>query len=133
MKRISWYYFIPALLWMILIFILLTLPEQDFSSSGLNGIPNFDKIVHAGLFGALVFWGSLPFVKRWAPSSFLLLRVAILSALYGIAMEYVQKYFTTDRAFDYLDMLADTAGAFLSYLVMRFIFAKVQSKQLSNA
>ncbi len=131
MRRLSFYYFIPVILWAILIFILLTLPEDDFSGSSLAIIPNFDKIVHAGLFGAMVFWWTLPFAKRVLPSSSKLIWIAVYCSLFGIAMEFVQKYFTTDRAFDYTDMLADTIGAFLSYFVMRYIFLKVQTKKQS--
>ena len=122
--------FIPAVIWTVLVYILLTLPGKDFDDSPLMGIPYFDKVVHACLFGSLMFWYSLPFSKRMAPSSSKLLGIAAAVSLYGILMEFVHKYFTADRNFDFWAMLADTAGAFLSYLCMRFIFFHVQKRAL---
>ncbi len=127
-----WVYYIPALLWAILIYILLTLPERDFEGSGLSRIPHFDKVVHMGLFGAQVFWLALPLAKRPQPHTVILVWMAIAATLFGILMEYVQKYFTTDRSFDWTDMVADGVGAFLSCLCMRYLFRQYQKKHPVN-
>ena len=123
-----WISFIPALLWAILIYVLLTLPGKDFADSSLEKIPHFDKVVHMGLFGAQVFWLCLPLARRRAPNSVILIWLTIAAIVFGILMEYVQKYFTTDRSFDWTDMVADGVGAILGYFCMRFIFRQYQKK-----
>lgn len=123
------YYFLPAVLWFALIFVLLVMPSRDFEGTALFHIPYFDKVVHAGLFGALVFWCALPLARRVQAQSKTLVRITVYASLYGVLMEYVQKYFTTSRSFDPTDMIADTAGAVLAYWVMRYIFRKVQAKK----
>ncbi|PZP49864.1 MAG: hypothetical protein DI598_06840 [Pseudopedobacter saltans] len=123
-----WIYFIPALLWAILIYVLLTLPGKDFEDSPFEGIPHFDKVVHMGLFGAQVFWLCLPLAKRYTPKASVLLWMTFFTIVFGIVMEYVQKYFTTDRSFDWTDMVADSVGAILSYFCMRYIFRQYQKK-----
>lgn len=126
-------YYIPALLWAVLIYVLLTLPGKDFADSALDKIPNFDKVVHMGLFGAQVFWLALPLAKRYRPSAGILVWIMIAVTVFGILMEYVQKYFTVDRSFDWTDMVADGVGAMLSYLCMRFIFRQYQKKHPVNS
>lgn len=121
--------YIPAFLWAVLIFLLLTLPPQTFEDASVSIIPQFDKIVHAGLFGAMVFWLALPLAKRYSASSKILIWFTIASSLYGCAMEFVQKYCTSDRDFDVWDMVADTVGAILSYFCMRYIFNQYQKKK----
>ncbi len=128
-----WLYFIPALLWAILIYILLTLPGDDFKDSGFEAIPHFDKVVHMGLFGAQVFWLALPLAKRYRPNAGILIWITVAVIVFGILMEYVQKYFTTDRSFDWTDMVADGVGAVLSYFCMRYIFRQYQKKHPINS
>lgn len=128
-----WAYYIPALLWAVLIYILLTLPGEDFADSELDKIPHFDKVVHMGLFGAQVFWLALPLAKRYRPSAGILVWITIAVTVFGILMEFVQKYFTADRSFDWTDMVADGVGAGLSYVCMRFIFRQYQKKHPINS
>ncbi|MFT4203555.1 MAG: VanZ family protein [Chitinophagaceae bacterium] len=128
-----WLCYIPALAWAILIYILLTLPEKDFEDSELNQIPHFDKVVHMGLFGAQVFWLTLPLAKRYKPNAAILRWITLAVILFGILMEYVQKYFTVDRSFDWTDMVADSVGAVLSYFCMHYIFSQYQKKHPINS
>lgn len=128
-----WIYFVPALLWAILIFILLTLPGKDFEDSSLEKIPNFDKVVHMGIFGAQVFWLCLPLAQRYKSNARILKWMTLAVIVFGIGMEYVQKFFTIDRSFDCTDMIADGVGAILSYYCMRYIFQQYQKKHPINS
>lgn len=47
--------FVLWIIWIAIVFILLTMPAKDFGNVEIS-IPNFDKVVHAGLFGGVVFW-----------------------------------------------------------------------------
>ncbi|MEP6845380.1 MAG: VanZ family protein [Panacibacter sp.] len=110
--------FIPGLVWIILIFILLTMPGSDIPSNDFFDLIYFDKWVHIGLFGILTMFWSYPLLKLgWIPVKIFLL-IASLATFYGIIMEFVQKYFTTSRSFDIVDILADTSGAFIAALFL---------------
>jgi VanZ family protein len=85
---------------------------------------NFDKVVHAGLFGGLVFLCSFPLKKTFPRFAVIYLVIAIFSTLYGVAMEYVQKYFTTDRDFDVWDMVADGTGCVIAYCFIQWQLKK---------
>jgi len=121
--------FIPAVIWFFVIFYLLIMPGKKIPHGGIFGIPNFDKLVHASLFGMQVLLAGFPFVKSATASKVLLLKISVAAVLYGIAMEFVQKYFTTDRAFDYWDMLADAVGALAGYWCIIFWYKKILRKQ----
>jgi len=80
-------------------------------------LPYADKVVHMGLFGSLAL--SLFFYfEQYSNISFRSTRTKaltlILCILYGIGMEYYQKYFVPSRSFDVIDMLADAIGALLA-------------------
>jgi VanZ family protein len=111
-----------TLLWVIaeivIIFILLSLPGNNFHTQS-KWFENFpiDKLVHIALFGSLSFSFFIHFEK----SKYKKLKtvraqayVLIFCILYGIGMEYYQKYFVPTRGFEVADMLADAAGAILA-------------------
>jgi hypothetical protein len=109
--------YIP-IIWTLTIGILMCLPGKVLPSEAGFSIPNFDKLVHAGLFGGFVFLWSLWLTKR-VDSPMVLLRwfffFYILANVYGIGMEYVQKYWIPGRDYDLADMIADMIGAGLAY------------------
>lgn len=114
---------IKTLAWVIaefvLVFVLLSLPGSEFPDhtswiSKIMAIPFADKIVHMGLFGSLAL--SLFFhFEMLGNSKFRTDRAKaialIICILYGIGMEYYQKFFVPNRGFEVLDMLADAIGA----------------------
>jgi VanZ family protein len=114
----------PGLLWTLMIFILLTIGSGSFEKASflIAGLPNFDKIIHAILFGILVYlWWRYFMHKTKSMGSFQLLALLFISAsAYGIGMEFYQKYFTS-REFELGDIYADTAGAAVSAFICRYI------------
>lgn len=116
--------FIPGFLWFILIFVLLILPGSDIPEVHfLDGI-YFDKWVHIGLFAGLVFLFSFPFKKYAYHRNRVYINIAIGSFIYGVAMEFVQKYFASQRSFDFTDMLADGVGCLLGYAFIQYQLAR---------
>jgi VanZ family protein len=111
-----------TLLWVIaeiaIIFILLSLPGNDFQAHPKwFEIIHLDKLVHIALFGSLSF----SFFFHFEKSKYEKLKsvrakayVLIFCILYGIGMEYYQKYYVPSRGFEIADMLADAAGAILA-------------------
>lgn len=118
-----------SLLWVVgellIIFLLLSMPASDFSTSPkwLEHIP-VDKIVHIVLFASLAFsfffyfeQSTLNFLKTTKAKACIL----IFCILYGIGMEYYQKFFVPSRGFEVSDMLADALGALLALPIFTFI------------
>jgi VanZ family protein len=112
----------------VIIFILLSLPGNSFhTSSNWFGFLPIDKMVHMILFGSLAFslfysfenskYNGLKTVRAKAYA-------LIFCMLYGIAMEYYQKYFVPSRGFEVADMLADTAGAILALPIFTWLLNK---------
>jgi VanZ like family len=108
----------PAPLWTLLIFILLTIKTGSFENVPLLGIPNLDKVVHAFLFGTLVFlwYHFITKGKTISQAGLILLMIFLSASAYGIGMEFYQKYFTS-REFEIGDIYADIAGAAIGVLV----------------
>ncbi len=122
-----------AICWFIITLVLLTLPAAAFpKQSWLDNI-HFDKVVHVGLFSVLVFlffWAITRAEFSFEKKKNRLLGIALVGLAYGVAMEFVQKYWIPNRNFDVFDILADGVGCFLP-----FVFLKQMVKALfsSNA
>ena len=106
----------------VIVFILLSIPGNNFhaQSKWFGNFP-IDKIVHVCLFGSL----SISILIHFEASKYTKLKtvrahayVLIFCILYGIGMEYYQKYYVPTRGFDVNDMLADAVGAILALLVL---------------
>jgi len=102
----------------LIIFILLSLPASSLHtpSKWFGDFP-IDKLVHIFLFGSL----SYSFFFHFENTSFAQLKtvrakayVLIFCMLYGIGMEFYQKYFVPTRGFEVKDMLADAIGSLLA-------------------
>ena len=122
--------FVPFIIWVILIFILLTLPSKDFEGVGFN-IPYLDKLVHMGLFGGLVFFFGLAYRRLpFVFSKTKLIFMVLISGCYGIIMEFIQKYYAKHgRSFSYDDMFADVLGAIIGYFIIRFVIIRFNTAQ----
>jgi VanZ family protein len=110
---------VPGITWFLISTILLVLPGSSFPKEDWLSKIWFDKWVHIGMFAILVFlwcWSSLPRYSIAANRKKVFIRVAVIAVLYGIAMEFIQKYFVPNRSFDFGDILADAAGSFLGFL-----------------
>ena len=120
-------YFLPAIGWFILSFVLLVLPGNDLPHNDLFNIPYFDKYVHFAMFFLLttlfcypVFYSSTdePARYRW------FVAVALFVVVYGTAMEFVQKYLVYGRSFDLVDIVFDTLGSVAGLLAIGVYYRK---------
>jgi VanZ family protein len=104
--------------WTLIIIILLSLPGRMLPNETGFTIPNFDKLVHMGLFGGFVFLWGLYMTKRSSAHHTLLQAFFIfyvIANLFGYGMELVQKYWIPGRDYDLADVIADMAGAGIAY------------------
>ncbi|MGG7378564.1 VanZ family protein, partial [Escherichia coli] len=67
-----------------------------------------------GLFGGLTFLFCWPLNRSGFTSRQklqLFIKIALCSSIWGLAIEFIQKFFIAGRSFDLLDWAADTFGA----------------------
>jgi hypothetical protein len=120
--------FLPAIIWFIIANILFLMPGDDVPTSSFLDEIYFDKWVHAGLFGGIVFLTAYPFIKMGRLSKKLLIKISIAGICYGIFIEILQKYVAIERDFDYTDILADAVGCLLGYLASLWLQRKILEK-----
>lgn len=110
--------FAPALLWLLLITALSTLPNPQLPGFKLLAA---DKLVHAVVYGVLAWlllrgWSRLTERRigwRERTAAFL------LATAYGVLMEWVQYAFIPGRFYEFDDMLANALGAVVGAAIFR--------------
>jgi VanZ family protein len=108
-----------ALIWTMLIFILLVMPTTGLEGKDVNEIPNVDKIVHVILFAVFSFlWFSFFDSNYPQKRNLIFPAIFIMGSLYGLGMEFVQKYFT-ERSFSLMDALADSIGILIGLFIKK--------------
>ena len=115
------------IVWTLFVAFLLCIPGTMLPSESHFFFSNFDKLVHICLFGGFVLFWDLYLSKRNTSSSRLLrlyFLVFILGNVFGIGMEFMQKYYIPFRDFDTEDIIADMIGTGLGYGVSNIYFIK---------
>lgn len=113
--------------WFVICTVLLTLPGSAFPEENWLNKIWFDKWVHIGLFSVLVFLWCLAISaekKIFKSVQQLFVWVTLGGCVYGIVMEYVQKYFIPNRSFDIGDIIADTIGSIVGLVVATKLLVK---------
>ena len=103
------------------------------SLSNLSNVPkvsfsNADKLVHAGCYGGcLLIWyvATLSLNTRTK-----LVILSLLVFLFGVVMELLQVLLTTHRQADWLDILANTSGILVVFILLKFFKLKEVLKTL---
>jgi len=81
------------------------------------------------MFSILVILFSLP-LKKIRPAGSRVFLVILLAAWgYGIAMEFVQKYYIPLRSFDIADIIADGVGCLLGFYFTRYLLHREAIKK----
>jgi len=133
-KKIPFKYFLPGIAWFFVVGILTLMPAKDVPEvSWMDNIPNFDKLVHAGLFGGLVFLFTLPLLKSHFSQKQRLnysIRISLATIVWGITIEFLQKFYVPSRDFDLLDWAADIVGVIIALWLIISILNYMQRKNL---
>ncbi len=116
--RIFALYWLPVLLYCLLIFIQSSYPVTQ----NLPSIPHMDKLAHAGAYALLGFLLCRAFqTTRIQKSAVLLVTLsALVSSLYGISDE-IHQYFVPSRMADIADVAANSVGSFLGAIAAQII------------
>ena len=115
--------FIPGIIWFFLVLLLICLPASVIPPEvSLLNVTYFDKWIHASLFTVLSFLfiypvAKLPIANKAKKST--AIKIVISVCIWGLATEFIQKYFIPDRSFDIFDWLADSFGGVIAYLWCR--------------
>ncbi|HUR64872.1 MAG TPA: VanZ family protein [Chitinophagaceae bacterium] len=105
--------FLLAVSWLLISTFLLTIPGTRFPKEDWLSKLWFDKWVHIGIFSLMVFLWCWFFYKSAIKKANLInyfLVTALCCFAYGTGMEFVQKYFVSNRSFDLGDIIADGVG-----------------------
>ena len=109
----------PALSGSLLVFIVSVIPREDLPEVG---IINFDKVVHAVMYGGLTFLFAKGFYRQTA-FEFLnrhcLIAAAGFCTVYGGFLEILQSTSLISRSGDWLDFLFNGIGALASAAVLK--------------
>lgn len=110
-------YNLPAIVWSVIILVLTLSPRVYVPQELSWDLFRVDLLAHAFLFAVLVWLLIISFTKQQADralqSNAAYLAIAMAMA-FGVLIEVLQG-FIPERSFEYLDMAANTMGAFLGW------------------
>jgi len=109
-------FFIPAILYYLLIFILSSLQVK-----GQVSLPFFDKGLHLVEFALLGFLLSLGFFLGLGSSVRVKSGLTLVSGILLGCLDELHQYFVPERSFEVLDMVADSIGIFLGLIAFYYL------------
>ncbi|MEH6618741.1 MAG: VanZ family protein [Maribacter arcticus] len=102
---------------------------SDLDTSRFD-IPHMDKAVHFTFYFVMVLLAFLASIKKELQVNGmlkLLWYIVLFAIVYGIIIEVIQHVATDNRHGDPLDVLANSIGAIVGMLVIRFLFFRKPS------
>lgn len=124
-------YYVPAMIWFILIFIACALPGKDIPSISFLEMLSFDKWVHAGIFFVLVIllMRAVKFTQPGATHIMTAVFALSIAIPYGGLLEIMQGTFFEERTADIYDFIANSFGALCAVLLYRKLAARIKFLQ----
>jgi hypothetical protein len=127
MQGVRFIKFLPGIAWFFIVLVLTTMPGNDVPKEPwLDGI-YFDKWVHAGMFGGLTLLFSWPFYKSNFSSKQRLhyfIKIALAASIWGLAIEFIQRFYAINRDFELLDWAADSFGTLVAFFICIKLFIR---------
>lgn len=128
--------FLKPLVWLVIITILCIMPPSNLPTTSLFEIPQFDKIIHFGMYFVMALLLVHPLEKVYRPGvppRVLAIDILLISLAVGGIIEILQFALAYQRSASWGDLLADLAGAAAGWLLyfpllrylpsLRFIFS----------
>ena len=126
----SFKFYIPALMWTLVILIIIAIPGNYIPKPhGVWELISPDKILHFGMFAPLSFfiaWGIFKDQKTRVTAIIISLAFGII---YAIATELLQYFVVTGRNGNIYDAIADVIGVILGLLLFHKI---IKNKSIKN-
>ena len=127
MKKLVVKNFIPGIAWFFIVLVLMCLPGDEIPKVNWLSRISFDKMVHIGVFAVLALLFCMPFHKSGYSARERIqyfIKISLAVSIWGLAIEFIQKYYIPGRSFDLLDWAADSIGALLAYWFCRKKFTR---------
>ncbi len=113
-------FFIKPIIWLLIICYGLFIPASSLPTKPFMAIPNFDKLVHFGLFFIFCLLLFVPFKKMRMNH---LIFAPLMSLVLSAVLETVQHLISSSRSSNFYDFLANTAGIFASVLFFQYLIS----------
>ena len=127
MYKLTFKKFIPGIAWFFVVLFIMCMPGDEIPTvDWLNRI-SFDKVIHIGVFALLAILFCWPFHRSGFSRNERLqvfIKVPLAVSIWGLTIEFIQKYFIPGRSFDLLDWAADSIGAIISFFICSYLFIK---------
>ncbi|MFM6976670.1 MAG: VanZ family protein [Sphingobacteriaceae bacterium] len=104
---------ILAIAWSAIILVLCNLPAEDLPQNSPLFFEGFDKLVHTGFFfvlSVLLFYGKIRQQQSYQYRFLTIIKIFLISAALGAAIELMQWKWFTYRSADWLDFFCDLLG-----------------------
>ncbi len=114
-------FFLPAIIWGAVIFVIISLPPSAVPPTDKIGIPHIDKIIHFGIFfvfGSLLVFGFFRLGHKHIKYIFFSI---LIGFSYGAFTEYLQYCCFTGRHGSIADFIADGFGTVFGTLFMLMV------------
>ncbi|MFP4064163.1 MAG: VanZ family protein [Bacteroidales bacterium] len=128
-------FFIPAILWVMVILLVTGYPGGNIPDNELLKIPYLDKVIHFALFaglGTLLVYGFKKKYPQEKLSSKQLILCIALGVIYGILTEFFQYCCLGDRHGNLPDILANGFGTIFGVVLTAQLFKKMIDFQEKN-
>ncbi len=120
----SWRYFLPALAWGVVVFLIISLPPARMPSVEHIRIPHFDKVVHFSVFAILGFLLLFGFNKHKTTITKGIANSIAIGIFYGIITEVLQYCCFAGRHGNIFDAMANGFGTVFGVFLMAIIIKK---------
>lgn len=110
-------YFILALCWTLFVAVMCLIDLSDVKTPKQFTFPHIDKIVHTLFYTIISFLWGMTFLRKDSPkisNNYVLLIICIG---FGILIELLQGFGGFNRSFEWEDILANSIGVFLGYII----------------
>ncbi|MBW7844351.1 MAG: VanZ family protein [Bacteroidia bacterium] len=107
-----------TILWAVLILFACGASPGTLAELKLEDLFGYDKPIHAFLFGMQTWLGIKENLNNTSSKTkTILLKWCLMSAVFGALIELMQKFIFIGRSYDYFDMLANTLGCIIAYII----------------
>lgn len=121
--------------WMVIITMLSLAPFSGNNKEPFFRIPHLDKIGHFTFYFIVVVLGYMFLWEHRAGKirkHTAIIWISFFAIIYGMIIELIQSEFTTSRSGDLYDILANTVGAIVAALALKFVFFNKRGLKWKN-
>ena len=114
-----------SIAWALLILVLCLMPGKDLPTVN---ILNFDKLAHFSIYlllALMLYYGWKKQDSFLSLHSNTIIKILLITSIYGFVVEILQELLTSDRHFDIFDALANAIGGMAGSLMGTFVKQKL--------